>query len=602
MGILKTLKVLLTSQTDQYRKDMGDATRQTEQFEKSAKSGQAGAAGLSGGIGGLGKVVGGLVASGLMIKAGQMALGFAKDSIQAASDVGEMKSKFNTVFKDLSSDVQNELGKFAEAANRSKFDLMGFAATFQDTFVPLGFARDEAAAMSVQLVELATDLASFNNLNTADVARDLQSALVGNTETLRKYGVVAQETQIKAKLLEMGLWDGKGAIDAQAKSMAILQLTIDGTADAQGDAIRTSDSFANQMVGLESATKNLKVAFGEGLLPALEKGIPVVTGWINSLANAIDTENQFKDAAAQGIITQQEANDQINKFTYTAYTAAEAQSWLNDRVDSYTARMEVAQMAGRGYVAQVEENTTKTEELADATQDVGDAAESTKKKTEDWLQAADTGLSNTLGSMLDTIDFIEAGGPRLQAAGDQLKQALLDKKLTPTEAESYFNELYASSQALDVELGKIDPYTAAKNIRDKLGGSLQDALNLLETLKGEAKFNITSTVTVKINQVYSAPGNPGSGQRTNEKRQHGGPFTPFQGLWAGETGPEPLVPAFAGRVLTTQQAQDAMRGGGGGAGALVAQTFNFYGPANKDEVKTAAASGVLELARAKGIR
>ena len=599
MGLLKTLLVKLTSQTDQYRSDMSAATRQTEQFAKGAQTGQSGAAGLSGGIGGLGKVVGGLVASGLIVKAGQMALGFAKDSIQAASDVGEMRSKFNTVFKDLSGDVQNELAAFAEAANRSKYDLMGFAATFQDTFVPLGFARDQAAAMSVQLVQLATDLASFNNLNTADVARDLQSALVGNTETLRKYGVVAQETQIKAKALEMGLWNGKGAIDAQAKAYAILQLTIDGTADAQGDAIRTSDSFANQMVGLESATKNLKVALGEALIPTLEKGIPVITGWVNSLAKAIEVENSLDAAARQGIITQAEANEQINRYTWTAYSAADAQQWLNDRVDAYNARMEVAQMAGRGYVAAVEEQTAATEELANTTQDVGDAAVETKKKTEDWLSSMDVGLSNTLGSMLDTIDFIEAGGPRLQQAGEQLKQALLEKKLTPQEADSYFAQLYASSQALDVELGKIDTYTAAKNIREKLGGSLQDALNLLETLKGEAKFNITSTITIKINQIETAYKGTG---RDYGARQHGGAFGAFQPLWVGETGMEAVVPTFAGRVLTTQQAQDAMRSGGSGGGIQVVQTFQFYGPADPQQVKAAAGSGVLELARAKGIR
>ena len=135
---------------------------------------------------GFGSTLSSLAAGGALAAIGGGLVAFGKQAITAASDVEEMQSKFNTVFKSLATDVTAELQEFADAANRSVFDLQGFAATLQDTFVPLGFARDEAADMSVQLVKLAEDLASFNNLPTQQVVEDLQSALVGNTETLRK--------------------------------------------------------------------------------------------------------------------------------------------------------------------------------------------------------------------------------------------------------------------------------------------------------------------------------------------------------------------------------------------------------------------------------
>lgn len=289
-----------------------------------------------------------LVAGGVLLKAGKALLDFGQASINAASDVEEMQSKFNTVFKELSGSVTAELETFADAANRSKFDLMGFAATLQDTFVPLGFARDEAADVSVTLVKLAEDLASFNNLNTEDVVRDLQSALVGNTETLRKYGVVAQETQIKQEALATGLWDGEGAISAQAKAQAILQLTLKGTTDAQGDAIKTADSYANTSKGLEAAMTDLKVAIGQGLLPQMTELKQQSTEVISGMAGWITTNHNLQQAVADGVITQTEANRIIDKIALTSYTAADAQEYLaaayeetnkaTDRKNSYLAR------------------------------------------------------------------------------------------------------------------------------------------------------------------------------------------------------------------------------------------------------------------------
>lgn len=221
------------------------------------------------------------LAAGLgLAQAGRMMIQFGRDSLQAAGDVAETMSKFRIVFGESARLVEQALNDFAAATGRSQYEMYGFAATLQDTFVPLGFARDEAAKLSVQVVKLATDLASFNNLNTADVVRDLQSALVGNTETLRKYGVVAQETQIKQYLVNQGLWQGTEAVDGYTKAQAILALVQAGTTDAQGDAIRTSDSYVNTLRSLESQVLDLKVALGEEMLPAMQavnlKGIELV--------------------------------------------------------------------------------------------------------------------------------------------------------------------------------------------------------------------------------------------------------------------------------------------------------------------------------------
>ena len=201
-------------------------------------------------------------------------------SIKAASDVAEMQAKFNTVFGSLSGEVEDWAKTHAGATNRSRFDLMEYASTLQDTFVPMGFARDEASQFAREITELAIDLGSFNNQPTAEVVKSIQSALVGSTETVRKYGVVITAAGVEQEILNQGWATSKGEITEAMKVQARMNIIMAGTTDAQGDAIRTSDSFANQMVGLKSAVTEAQVSIGQALLPAItalvEKVTPII--------------------------------------------------------------------------------------------------------------------------------------------------------------------------------------------------------------------------------------------------------------------------------------------------------------------------------------
>lgn len=289
---------------------------------------------------GLGKQMQAIATAGAFAVVGRQALAFGQASVAAFSDTEEAYGKFNVVFGEFARSTEKDLDAIAEATGRSKYELIDYASTIQDTFVPLGFAREEAAKMSTSITQLAIDLASFNNLETGDVVKDLQSALVGNTETLRKYGVVAQEAQIKQEALNLGLWDGIGAIDAQTKAQAILSLTYKGTTDAQGDAIRTSDSYANKQRALEAATLDLKVAIGEGLVPALSAATSAVIPYINAVANNISVSNEWENAVNDGIIT-------IEAYTYWHDRAAdiydtesEAYAYLTRATENHNAALE----------------------------------------------------------------------------------------------------------------------------------------------------------------------------------------------------------------------------------------------------------------------
>lgn len=191
-----------------------------------------------------------------------------KASLMMAGDASEVGSKFDTVFGDQAGAARASLDAFGAAANRSKFELYEMASGLQDTFVPLGFARDTAAKMSDAVTKLAVDLASFNNASDVETQEALKSALIGNHETVRKFGVVITETTLNAKLMAMGIKGGTDAASEQQKAVARLAMIMESTSDAQGDAIKTQDSFANQMKGLWGVVKDLGTELGAALIPA----------------------------------------------------------------------------------------------------------------------------------------------------------------------------------------------------------------------------------------------------------------------------------------------------------------------------------------------
>lgn len=448
----------------------------------------------------------GLVGPDLIALAGKQILEFGKASLMAASDVEEMQSKFNTVFKSLSSDVTAELQEFADAANRSIYDLQGFAATLQDTFVPLGFARDSAADMSIQLVKLAEDLGSFNNLPTQQVVEDLQSALVGNTETLRKYGVVATQAAIDEKALAMGLEFTKGKMDAQTKAAAILAITMDSTTDAQGDAIKTADSLANQFKGLEAATSRLSVAIGQGLVPSAQEGVGVVTALTNVVADFATAENALNQAVESGLITEKERVSMWNEMVFTGTTAtdildrlAEAEANLGVEVSIADTRLESQEMSMQRAIMATESLTAITDEEREAMIAAGEAAQGNFDELEGLTRAQ-----------------IEATVQRdiaVQAAEAQAEADTLAAEAAAEHAERQ-RELAAATgdyfvKAIEAEDATIDTNQALFDAADASGASAEQlailggALGLYSEEAVEAALQ-TALIQAKINELAEA--------------------------------------------------------------------------------------------------
>ena len=205
--------------------------------------------------------------------AGAMAIKIGLESVKAASDLNEEVSKAEVIF----GDVADEIKAFSKTADRAlgltQKEALSAASTFATFGKASGLAGKDLSSFSKGATTLASDLASFYNTNADEAINAIGAALRGESEPIRKYGVLLDDATLKAKAMEMGLYDGKGALDAQAKSLAAYEVILDQTTDAQGDFSRTSDGLAGQQKILTAQLENLKTTMGTNLLPVAKEVI-----------------------------------------------------------------------------------------------------------------------------------------------------------------------------------------------------------------------------------------------------------------------------------------------------------------------------------------
>jgi hypothetical protein len=210
---------------------------------------------------------------------------FAKESIMAASNMEESLSKVRVVFGEGAAEVEAFGKGAAQNLGISNQAALEAAGTYGNLFQAFGLGQGEAQKMSTNLVQLAADMASFNNTSIDQAITALRSGLSGETEPLKRFGVALSEVRLKEEALRMGLIKTtSGTLPVAIKSQAAYSLILKDTALAQGDYARTADGTANTMKTLQAKMEDAKVALGEALMPAfrgllkiLELLIPVLT-------------------------------------------------------------------------------------------------------------------------------------------------------------------------------------------------------------------------------------------------------------------------------------------------------------------------------------
>jgi hypothetical protein len=399
--------------------------------------------------------------------------------VNLASDVQEMQDKSSIVFGKFAEDVRKELAKFGAEVGRNRFELEGMAASIQDTFVPMGFARGEAAKLSIEVTKLATDVASLNNVADPEVMRAFQSALVGNHETVRRFGVVISEATIKQELLRMGIKRTGDEVTNMEKVQARLNLIIAGTSDAQGNAALTANSYANQVRNMQATFAELGIALGESVLPIMTKLVEKVEEVVDGFRRFLVALGLIEGTAAEEFMKFVEVHRKI-KLEVDQTTSA-----LKKENDQYERLLELKDKADKGGLTFFERLEARKGfkgfrfdvSTADIIEDKIIAQFDELIKARDDAAKANTALTESE----------ERGEQILRSASDVYKELAerIDKKLGKTKE---------SGEATDDLSEKTDNLKTALNELDKKTGEVTEQFHVYEKAIVDGGQNISNAL------------------------------------------------------------------------------------------------------------
>lgn len=204
-------------------------------------------------------------------------------AIKLASDFNESMNKVDVSFKSSAAEVQ----AFAKTALTSfgiaEGTALDMAALFGDMATGMGVSTSEAAKLSTSLVGLAGDLASFKNIGIDQVQTALAGIFTGETESLKRLGIVMTEANVKAYAFSTGIKKSYDEMSQAEKVMLRYNYVLSVTKNAHGDFERTGGGAANQMRMFAESLKQVGAQFGQVVLPYVTKAFKAM----NSLMVAI---------------------------------------------------------------------------------------------------------------------------------------------------------------------------------------------------------------------------------------------------------------------------------------------------------------------------
>lgn len=418
--------IILTTQVDQTGLSRGMAAM------------KSGVSSLSKSFTKLGAAIGVTFGVGALIK-------FGKQAVQLASDLQEVQNVVDVAFGDMAYKIESFSKTAIENFGISELTAKRTASTYMAMAKGMGIADDVASDMAITMTGLTADIASFYNMSQERADVILKSVYTGETETLKQLGIVMTEVNLENFAMSKGITKNISAMTQQEKTMLRYQYVLEQTRLAQGDFVRTQDSWANQTRVLSERWKETATIFGEAFMSVGLLVLPIINSIIAGLTEVA------------------EAARTVAQWIYKAFTGKELKSSTTATQNQATALSGVDSSA---------------EDAAGGMLDLGSATKKANKETQkslagfDDLQILTSNIADSAGSAGSALGGIGGigdigGGTTFEEAGG-------------FEKEKEFSFL---QQRLD-ELQK-----AFSGIKDIDLTNLTNSLSLLkEPLKGLAEI------------------------------------------------------------------------------------------------------------------
>lgn len=223
------------------------------------------------------------------------AVGKLGGAVDLASQLTEVQNVVDTTFGDMASKVDDFTKTSIQDFGMSELTVKQISSRFQALGTSVGITSqqvangtavankalmsqnntlykttDSMADMSLNLTKLAGDMASFYDVDQADVAKSLQSIFTGTIAPLRRYGLDLTQATLSE-------WAMKNGLDANIKSMTQAEKVLlrynyvmANTQAAQQDFSKTANTWANSIRVLKQEFQAWGSIIGSVIINALK--------------------------------------------------------------------------------------------------------------------------------------------------------------------------------------------------------------------------------------------------------------------------------------------------------------------------------------------
>jgi hypothetical protein len=228
-----------------------------------------------------------------------------------ATDLGEETSKSGVIFGE-SADRVMQFARSADSIGLTTAAALQATGSFGNLFTAMGLGSAQAADYATTLTALGADLASFNNATVDEAVLAVGAALRGESEPIRRFGVLLDEATLKQEALAKGLISStSGSLTPAIKAQAAYSAILKQTTAAQGDFARTSGSLANLSRIVQAQAGNVMGDVGSAFEPlfraamsAISEVLTAVQPFVSQVSDAVRSSIEVIGAAIQLLVPQ----------------------------------------------------------------------------------------------------------------------------------------------------------------------------------------------------------------------------------------------------------------------------------------------------------
>ncbi|ERT47651.1 hypothetical protein ABVN58_05615 [Fusobacterium polymorphum] len=207
-----------------------------------------------------------------------------KFAIESASKMDELANVTRQVFESSTKEIEQWAKTIDKEIGRSIYQMQNFASIYGSMFKGAGFDTSFFKKISKDLATFTADFSSFFNVTDDEAFTAIKGVLTGETEALKRYGLILNDTTMAKYALAQGIKEKWQNLDTATKMQLRYNKLMEMTTYIQGDASRTIDGYANSLKKAEGLIDNIATAMGRKLLPFATK----VVHMFNGIAEAID--------------------------------------------------------------------------------------------------------------------------------------------------------------------------------------------------------------------------------------------------------------------------------------------------------------------------